>query len=82
MFTDTKYSTILSRQQNKAAQIVCTDFAFKIINGDESVTPTYQEIRCQMIFDVKMEDFHRKETFVTGGHTTNTQHAMTYESVV
>jgi hypothetical protein len=56
--------------------------AFKIINGDKSVTPTYQEIRCHMIFDVKMEDFHRKARFVTGGHTTNTQHAMTYESVV
>jgi hypothetical protein len=28
MFTDTKYSTILSRQQNKASQIVCTDFGF------------------------------------------------------
>jgi hypothetical protein len=26
MFTDTMYSTILSRQQNKAAQILCTDF--------------------------------------------------------
>jgi hypothetical protein len=28
MFTDTIYSTILSRQQNKAAQILCTDFGF------------------------------------------------------
>jgi hypothetical protein len=28
MFTDTMYSTILSRQQNKAAQIFCTDFGF------------------------------------------------------
>jgi hypothetical protein len=28
MFTDTIYSTILSRQQNKAAQIFCTDFGF------------------------------------------------------
>jgi hypothetical protein len=26
MFTDTMYSTIPSRQQNKAAQILCTDF--------------------------------------------------------
>jgi hypothetical protein len=28
MFTDTIYSTIPSRQQNKAAQICCTDFGF------------------------------------------------------
>jgi hypothetical protein len=28
MFTDTMYSTILSRQQNKAAKIFCTDFGF------------------------------------------------------
>jgi hypothetical protein len=28
MFTDTMYSTIHSRQQNKAAQILCTDFGF------------------------------------------------------
>jgi hypothetical protein len=30
MFTHTMYSTILSRQQNKAAQIFCTDFGFVI----------------------------------------------------
>jgi hypothetical protein len=30
---------------------------FKIMNGDEPVPPTYHEIRCHMIFDVKMEDF-------------------------
>jgi hypothetical protein len=28
MFTDTMYSTILYRQQNKADQIFCTDFGF------------------------------------------------------
>jgi hypothetical protein len=28
MFTDTMYSTIPSRQNNKAAQICCTDFGF------------------------------------------------------
>jgi hypothetical protein len=28
MFTDTMYSTILSRQQNKAARIFCTDLGF------------------------------------------------------
>jgi hypothetical protein len=28
MFNDTMYSKILSRQQNKAAQLFCTDFGF------------------------------------------------------
>jgi hypothetical protein len=28
MFTDTMYSTILSRQQNKASQVLCNDFGF------------------------------------------------------
>jgi hypothetical protein len=56
--------------------------AFKIINGEESAPPTYQEIRFHMIFDVKMEDFRRKARFVSGGHITDTPHAMTYASVV
>jgi hypothetical protein len=56
--------------------------AFKILNGYEAVTPTYQEIRCHMIFDINMEDFHRKARFVVGGHTTDTPHPMTYASVV
>jgi hypothetical protein len=55
--------------------------AFKIINREESAPPTYQEIRCHMIFDVKMEYFRRKEMFVAGGHTTDTPYAMT-QSVV
>jgi hypothetical protein len=56
--------------------------AFKILNGEKSVPPTYQEIRCHMIFDVKIKDFHRKSRFVTGGHTTDTPPAMTCASVV
>jgi hypothetical protein len=56
--------------------------SFNIINGETSVPPTYQDIRCHMIFDVKMEYFKRKARFVAGGHTTDTPHAMTYTSVV
>jgi hypothetical protein len=56
--------------------------AFKIPNGEESVPPTYQEICCHMIFDVKMEDFRRNARCVAGGHTTDTPHAMTYTIVV
>ena len=41
----------------------------------------YQQIRCHMIFDVKM-DFTRKARFVAGGHTTETPTSLTYSSVV
>jgi hypothetical protein len=34
--------------------------AFKQLKPDEVVPPTYQQIRCHLIFDVKMEDFHQK----------------------
>jgi hypothetical protein len=56
--------------------------AFKILNGEESVPSTYQEIRCHMVFDVKMEDFRRKARFFAGGHTTDTPHTMTYAIVI
>jgi hypothetical protein len=52
--------------------------SFKVLNGEEAIPPTYQEIRCHMIFDVKMEDFRRKVRFVAGGHTTDYPHVMTY----
>ena len=43
----------------------------------------YQELRCHLIFNVKMgENFRRKARFVAGGHTTETPSALTYASVV
>jgi hypothetical protein len=56
--------------------------AFNILNGDKSLPTSYQDIRCHMIFDAKMEDFRHKARFVSGGHTTDTPHAMIYASVV
>ena len=41
----------------------------------------FQEIKCHLIFDVKM-DFTRKARFVAGGHTTETPVGLTYSSVV
>jgi hypothetical protein len=55
---------------------------FQILNGEKSFPPTYQEIRCHMIFDVKMEDFRHKAHFCAGGHITDTSHDMTYANVV
>ena len=41
----------------------------------------YQEIKCHVIFDVKM-DFTRKARFVAGGHLTDAPGSITYSSVV
>jgi hypothetical protein len=41
----------------------------------------FQEIKCHVIFDVKM-DFTRKARFVAGGHMTDTPGSITYSSVV
>jgi hypothetical protein len=45
--------------------------AFRVLNAKEAIPPTHQDIRCHMIFDVKMEDFRRKARFMAGGHTTD-----------
>ena len=38
----------------------------------------YQEIRCHMIFDIKMDGrFTRKARYVTGGHTTDPLSSIT-----
>jgi hypothetical protein len=37
--------------------------AIKILNGKESFPPTYQEIHCHMISDVRIEDSRRKARF-------------------
>ena len=42
----------------------------------------YQDIRCHMIFDVKMSGLVRKACLVAGGHTTDTPSLITYSSVV
>ena len=43
--------------------------------------PGHQQIKCHLIFDVKM-DFSRKARFVAGGHLTDPPASMTYSSVV
>ena len=49
--------------------------------GKESSMIGYQEIRCHVIFDVKM-DFTRKARFVAGGHTTDIPSSITYSCAV
>ena len=42
----------------------------------------HQQIRCHMIFDIKIENFKRKARFVAGGHTIEAPATLTYASVV
>jgi Reverse transcriptase (RNA-dependent DNA polymerase) len=49
--------------------------------GKETSMIGFQEIRCHLIFDVKM-DFTRMARFVAGGHTTDAPGLITYSSVV
>ena len=58
--------------------------AFEEYDGDPSeLPPEYQQIKCHMIFDIKMEEnFRRKAKMVAGGHTTTTLSSLTYSSVV
>ncbi len=57
--------------------------AFKTLGDVEQVPPTFQQVRCHMVHDVKMENFQRKARLVAGGHTTEvTSATMTYASVV
>ena len=57
--------------------------AFKTLGDNEQVPPTFQQMRCHMVYDVKMENFQRKARLVAGGHMTEvTSATMTYASVV
>ena len=58
--------------------------AFEVWEKDvEHIPPGYQQIKCQMIFDLKMgENFRCNARFVAGGHTTETPTSLTYSSVV
>ena len=58
--------------------------AFKVWEKNISqIPPKYQQIKCHMVFDVKMgESFRRKARFVAGDNTTETPSTLTYSSVV
>ena len=58
--------------------------AFEVREKDVSqIPPRYQQIKCHMVFNVKMgENFCRKAQFVAGSHTTETPSTLTYSSVV
>jgi hypothetical protein len=54
----------------------------QVRTGKAATLIGYQEIKCHVIFDVKMDFFTRKACFVAGGHMTKTPESITYSSVV
>ena len=65
-----------------AKDIKAVMIAFKILGEGEKPPPTYQEIRCHIIFDIKMEDFQKKAQYVARGHATVAPPTLMYASVV
>ena len=58
--------------------------AFEVFDKRKEDIPIgYQQIKCHIIFDVKLgENFSRKARLVGGGHTTTAPASITYSSVV
>jgi transposase InsO family protein len=63
-------------------EIKNVDVAFSDLDDNERIPVGYQQIRCHMIFDIKVGSLKRKARYVAGGHTTDAPTAMTYASVV
>ena len=63
-------------------EIYTVMIAFKIRGIGENPPPTYQEIRCHMIFVIKMEDFLREAWYFARGHTNVAPPTLKYVSVV
>jgi hypothetical protein len=55
--------------------------AFQVLDEDEPPSPTFQQIRCHLIYHEKMEDFQRKARIVAGGHTAETPASITYATI-
>ena len=57
--------------------------AFQLYESDPKSLIGYQEVKCHMIFDVKLgENFRRKARLVCQGNKTETPSSVTYSSVV
>ena len=57
--------------------------AFELYEGDVKKLVGYQEIKCHVVWDIKLgENFRRKARLVAGGHVTDAPSSITYSSVV
>ena len=56
--------------------------AFKILPDGKSLPIGHQSVQCNMVFDIKKEDFRHKARLVAGDHMTNAPATITYASIV
>ena len=55
---------------------------FQTIPEGEKPPNGFQYVYCHMVFDIKMENFHKKACLMVGGHMPHTLDTITYSSVV
>ena len=73
---DTHWSDRISSEM-KNVKVV-----FDVLSDGQNAPIGQKSVKCQMIFDVKMEDFRQRSRYVAGGHMTNAPPTITYTSVV
>ena len=56
--------------------------ALQIILDGKKAPNGIQNVGYHMVFDIKMEDFHRNTHLFVGGHMSHTPNVITYFSVV
>ena len=64
-----------------AKEVKNVQVAFNIVPYGYCIPQNYQFVHCHMIFDVEIEDFHRKARYVAGGHMKNAPPTITYASI-
>ena len=80
---DKQWENAIKKEMGKAnvAYVPVENMTVEQARRSEGELIGFQEIKCHIVFDVKM-DFTRKARFVVGGHTTETPASLTYSSVV
>ena len=63
-------------------ELATVKLAFKILQDGKLAPIDHQFVHCQMVFDIKMEDFRCKARLVAGGHMTMAPATIMYTSVV
>ena len=56
--------------------------AFDVLLDGLTPPSDHQYMKCNMIFDIKMEDFHLKAWLVAGGHMIKAPATLTYASIM
>ena len=69
-------------QDTIAKKMANVKVAFKVLPDGANDPIGHQYIYCHLIYEIKLDGFHRKARLVAGGHMTEAPAVMTYASVV